>query len=233
MLLTISSHRQSVHHRSYRRSGFTLISLLIVMVIAVSIFYFGFYRQSSELTKKQKESPDIYPWVEEWRIWDSRAPAPSDAVRQGPSSSQPVIDEDLQLSARVTLDGQQRGKLTLMFDPDGTVTGGWGGEYTTEERTNYLVMLADVSGNTDPSRSHRDEHGQEPSKLFFITKGNFMLVETQKNNRVRRVSGEMFVTGFIAPDFSVQGRLHLTTDRDSQKMFEWSGKARPPTGLLY
>jgi len=119
--------------------------------------------------------------------------------------------------------GEERGQILMAIHPDGTVKGGWSADYDAiSPRIHYLVMKGDFKGNTDPSKMYGDKEGEDPSKLYFITKGKFLILETNfETNKVRKIVGNIYVVGWLSPDLSAFGRVHVTPDQKTQKIYEW------------
>lgn len=113
----------------------------------------------------------------------------------------------------------------MVINPDGTVEGMWSADYGIRSpRKDCTVMKANFTGNTDPSKIYTDENGEDPSKLFITTKGNFLILETDfETGKARKLVGYIYVTGWLAPDYTTFGRLHLTTDKRTQTIFRWAG----------
>ena len=64
---TQSIHLQHKPQTNY--PGFVLLMMpLLVIVLGVLVYFFGIYPEDRETKRIQKQSPDKYPWVEEWRI---------------------------------------------------------------------------------------------------------------------------------------------------------------------
>ena len=95
-------------------------------------------------------------------------------------------------------------------------------------------MAADVRGNIDPAKIYEDENGPDPSKLYFITKGDFLILEDRNDGRMRRVHGEIYVTGWFENDVSAHGELHITSDRKTQLVYTWrAGPGKPMKGAIF
>jgi len=88
-------------------------------------------------------------------------------------------------------------------------------------------MVGRFEGNTDPSRLFEDSNGPDPAKLYFIAKGDLLMIETLSDNRVRKFIGWIYLVGYLNPDLSVSGKLHITSDKETQHIFQWSGKPSP------
>jgi hypothetical protein len=46
-----------------------------------------------------------------------------------------------------------------------------------------------------------------------------------ETGKVRKVTGYIYVVAWIEPHLSAFGRIHLTSDKKAQQIFEWKGKA--------
>jgi len=215
--------RQNSSIQLANRRGFALLMLLIVLVIGILIYYFALSPVDRKTAREQRKSPDKYPWVEEWRIKNRKG---------GDTREQPSLEEQakimgiLEYSVNVKEERNDRGLISLMISPDGTVEGGWVAEYDTlSPRMNYTVVNAGFKGNTDPSKIYSDAEGEDKSKLFFITKGNFLILETNfDNGKVKNVIGNIYVTGWINPDYSATGKITITSDKKSLQAFHWQGE---------
>jgi hypothetical protein len=205
-----------------KHRGYALLMLLIVIALGMLIYYFALYPSiDRKPTAEQMKSPDEYPWVEEFRLRKRGQKA-----QHSPSPEQPNITEAIRLAGRVRHEEKERGTIEMVIKPDGTVEGTWMADYGVKSpRRDYTVMKADFKGNTDPSKIYAGEESEDPSKLFMITRGNFLILETDyETGEARKVAGYIYVVGWLAPDHAAFGRLHLTTDKRTQTIFEWAGK---------
>jgi len=213
-----------------RQQGYFLLEMLIVMAISLVLYYLMFRRPEHHAPIEQQQAPDTYPWVQDWRIRGSAQRRPKGVKLCKPSPDQPQFTEAMLLRASVTQDGHSRGSLELRIQPDGAITGSWQGSYPTSQRSRDEVIAADVSGNTDATRMYRDKQGADPAQLFLITKGTFLMLQTSRNtHQVKDIKGDIYIIGWIAPDFTARGQLHLTSDKHSQQVFNWSGRCIPWT----
>jgi hypothetical protein len=197
--------------------------LLIVVVVGMLIYFVSMGgRIEDEPTAEQLANPDEYPWVEEYRLRKEGA-----AAEYSPSADQASITEPIQIVAEVKEGRYGRGDMHISIGPDGFAEGAWKADYgTVSPRIDYTVMKGDFKGNIDPSKVYRNERGEDASKLFLICRGTFLILETNMDtNKVRKVTGYIYVVGWIEPDLSAFGRIHVTSDKKTQEIFEWEGKA--------
>jgi hypothetical protein len=197
--------------------------LLIVVVVGMLIYFVAMGGSIDEApTAEQLANPDEYPWVQEDRLREE-----DEEAEYAPSAEQPDITGGVQIAAEVMEGRYRRGDIHLMIGADGFITGGWKADYgTVSPRIDYTVMMGDFEGNTDPSKIYSDEEGEDPSLLFVICKGKFLILESNmETGKVRKVMGYIYVVGWIDPDLSAFGRIHLTSDKKTQQIFDWEGKA--------
>lgn len=203
------------------RAGYALLlMLLLVVVIGMVIYYFALSPpMDRETSRMQKQFPDKYPWVEEFRLRKR-----GEEAQERPSAKQPNIIEAIRLGAEVREEGKGRGTIQMLINPDGTVEGTWRADYRTRApKIDYTVINAKFKGNTDPSKIYSDERGEDLSKLYIITKGNFLILETNfETGKVRNLVGYIYVTGWIGPDYKAFGQLHITSDKKKQTIFQWN-----------
>jgi len=194
--------------------------LLLVVVIGMVIYYFALSPPiDRETSRMQKQFPDKYPWVEEFRLRKR-----GEEAKQRPSAKQPNIRGTFRLEAEVRQEGKGRGTIQMLIKPDGTVEGTWLADYRTRApKIDYTVINAKFKGNTDPSKIYKNEYGEDPTKLYIITKGNFLILETNfETGKVRNLVGYIYVTGWIGPDYKTFGQLHITSDKINQTIFQWA-----------
>lgn len=220
------NHEQPIRP-NVSRPAFALLWLLISVAFGMIFYYVSFYRPDAKLLKQQQKAPDTYPWVEEWRLRDSVMEKPKNVILHKPSDQLPVLTETIAINAFVQQDGNKRGNLSLLISPDGNVSGSWNGEYLLDSGTRFEVMVGSFEGNTDPTRLLEDSNGPDPARLYFIAKGDLLMIETLSDNRVRKFIGWIYLVGYINPDLSVSGKLHITSDKETQHIFQWSGKPSP------
>jgi len=203
-----------------RASYALLLMLLLVVVIGMVIYYFALSPQiDRETSRMQKQLPDKYPWVEEFRLRKD-----GEEAKERSSAKQPNIQVTSRLEAEVREDGKDRGTIQMLIHADGTVEGTWRADYRTRApKIDYTVINAKFKGNTDPSKIYSDENGEDLSKLYIITKGNFLILETNfETGKVRNLVGYIYVTGWIGTDYKAFGKLHITSDKKEQTIFQWS-----------
>ena len=115
-----------------------------------------------------------------------------------------------------------------MFNPDNTVIGDWGGTFFVDPNmtVEHELAMCNFKGYLVPDETQLDvESEYGPEYIYFLTSGGFTAVEYRKS-RVRRVSGAIYVNGWLGPDFTIEkGRVIITSDKKHFKMFTFSGQA--------
>ena len=212
---------QNVHvHSSTKpiRLGSALVWFLVVVGLVIVIMLV------QGVMKKTAKDPDtcldLEPWTE-WRLRKSNA-----KVLEEPSEEQPDITEGVRYDINVNYQDESRGEIDLVIQPDGMVRGAWHGYYHKEKPKLYFdIQGGDFEGYVCPLKIYQDENGQDPSKLYFIAKGNFLILETNfDNGKVKNAIGNIYVTGWINPDYSVTGKITITSDKKSLQAFHWQGQ---------
>ncbi len=216
---------------SVNRNGMGLLLLLLAVAIGVLIYFFGVYPEKRASSRLQEQSPDQYPWVEEWRIKRLGLRPPAEHQEKELSEEQPHITEFMQFEGDAKEEKDFFGEVKFTVGDDGTVAGAWGGDFDTTKKMNYVISSA-FEGNTDPSKIYQDQEGkQDPSKLFMIAKGTFReLVTNYQTNKVSHGDGKIYVVGWINKDLKAEGRIHLTVDKKTQRIYQWSGRPGRGTG---
>ena len=219
----------TVHPKSSpqtNRPGSAIVWLIVILVAVVVAVHFINKAYSLPKSKNPTCSEDIQPWEEE-----SRLLKPGRQLADSLSPDQPLIDETVFLQASVKEAANARG-LSITIRPDGTVAGAYSADYNKSNDTvqmNY-VMNADFKGNFDPSNIYFDEQGPDPSKLFFLTKGQmFIVAHNFTADTINYNTQDIYVTGWISPDYTATGRLVLITGRKTFQTFHWKTVPRRRT----
>jgi len=191
-----------------RHHGNTLIIVIIIALFAVVAIMF-----INKITQDPTGPVDECPWAETNRIVGLGA---SINLPQPPQIS---LDEEKTISHTIlSEDGQNRGRLEILISPDGLVEAVWKANY--KEDVYEKEFTAKCEGNVDANKTYEDENGTDPSRLFFITKGSFLL-QAFKHGNARAGGGEAYVVGWISPDGSSNGTLVLAPDKKNTKIYKW------------
>lgn len=203
------------------RPGYVLLLCLLLLVVFGTLFWYK--RSHGPAYQMGKGKSDIeVPW-RQWHKIQVR-------LRKGPlgppTAEQPQVSKALSVAAKPNEDTQQRGQMKLFILPDGTVEGGWYGQFNISKEVDFQVMGCQFKGLVDPEQVYSDEQGEDPSRLFFIAKGRFTILETNDDSgKVRKLSGNIYVRGWLGLDNLMEGEIILTADEKSFFLYTWKGKA--------
>jgi hypothetical protein len=202
-------------HRNCR--GYILLLMLLIVIVIGCIISIGgnpavFFKKAVIIDS----SGEVLPWGEKKRL------VAKGKQVQLPSTVQPQLTAVMGYKAYPKEGDQDRGEIALIIDTDGRVRGNWSGDYRQGEDVSYAVLAGNFSGNIDPTNLYRDKSGTDPSKLYFFTKGSFMLLEeNKKDNSNNRRQGDIYVTGWIDFNYKLTARIILTSDRTNYRTFTW------------
>lgn len=203
-----------------------LVGLLILVMLGMVLFYVRMHGPVYEIGKGKS---DITP---PWRQWHKIQVRLRDGPLGNPTEEQPQLSKPLEIQARPVQDGNQRGEIRLMILADGTVQGMWGGEFFINKKVDFQVMNCRFEGMVDPEEVYEDEEGEDPSKLFFVAKGKFVILETNNDTgRVRNVVGDAYARGWLGLDDEVSGDVIITTDERKFYVYTWEGRAGEVEGM--
>jgi len=206
---------ESVHlqrQAQKKHSGFALLLMILLIVVLAGLIWLD----PSALFNRP--DPDL-PWNEEFRLLKAGEEG------QWPSEEQPNITKALLFEADAEQEDSRRGKIAMVIRPDGRIKGGWTAEYNASPEINLAVMACSFKGNIDASKIYKDDYGEDRSKLYFITKGKFIMLESNsKTNRNRSVKGHIYVTGWLDTEYNGSGEITITSDKRSFETFSWQAK---------
>lgn len=189
---------------------------LIIMVLLIVVFCTIIWLDPMAL---MRGSGGDMPWNEEKRLVKA-----DEEVKQ-PGQEQPEISDNMVFTAEATQDGTARGKIQLFILTDGRIKGGWGGEYKPSPEITWEVVKAGFEGNIDPSKIYGDETGEDPTKLYFITRGRFIILETNSQTHIVRTrKGRIYVTGWLDREYKAVGKIIITSDKKSYREYLWQGE---------
>jgi hypothetical protein len=197
--------------------------LLIIIGLAGSVYFAQWF--IPWYLKKTAPDPDLRddlpPW-KEWRIREKSEKPPGEL-----SDIQPDISNQLgyDTNARLAETNDHRGEVSFSIYPDGTVAGGWHGQYYSLQKFNCAIQGSGFSGRVYPAKIYRDENGEDPSKLYFLAKGEFSFQETNFDTGVFHIrGGDIYATGWISPDYTAEGKIIITSDEKYSHTFIWESQ---------
>jgi len=200
------------------RGGYALLLMLLLTFVIVAVIWLGL------LGPEPIGDPNL-PWNQEERLVEADEPV------LPPTEEQPKLTRFLEFAAipfrgepgEVDAFSDSRGRIEMTISPDGRIKGGWSADYNPTDEVNYSVIGAGFSGNIDSSNVYSDENGQDPSRLYFIAKGQLSILKTNlKSNRVSRLGGYIYVTGWLDHQYNIVGDLTVTSDKRTYQFFLWT-----------
>ena len=208
----------SINKVSKNRNGFAglfiLISVAIIMVLMMiqmnTLFQPGRgYRKST--------APASRPWLQDELL------VPDDRLIQLPRPPKPALDKPFSFTVPVTRKDNDRGEITIDFLTTGEVAGTWQCRYS-HENIDYTYNAA-FKGNIDVSKTYSDKQGDDPSKLYFFTKGRYsQTIYNRESEEESFTEGLVYTTGWMDPDHSVSGKITITTDRSWSADYQWQSQ---------
>jgi hypothetical protein len=188
-------------------------SILILMVIVVFIVVALIWLDPMALMRK---SGSGMPWNEEHRLV-----RPGGEVKQ-PKEGQPEITDNLVFAGAMVENGEVKGKVEMFILTDGRIKGTWGGKYNPEPNIIWEVAGSRFSGNIDPTKIYSDKDGEDPRKLYFIAKGNALIMVTNtKTDKIKTASGAIYVTGWLDNEYKAVGKVTITSNKKEYWEYYW------------
>lgn len=198
-----------------KNKGVALIGLLVVIAIIMMLYFIDIRRVFRTEVSNSKTS-SIKPWLEEDRI----IPVDQPVKASRPPKIELYGSETFQTP--VYRNQQQRGSITVTIDANGRVSCSWNAEYEQTDR--FYVYQASSAGNIDAKKTFIKDGEKDKSKLFFITKGKYNKAAYKGKDYAEVASvedGQVFVTGWIDTDFSIDGLITITTDKKWSAEYTW------------
>jgi hypothetical protein len=216
------------------RGGYMMLLMMVVaMAIGAVIYFIAVYPEQWQLKKSQTKHPDKFPWAEEWRIKHLGLEKPKGHEELGLSDEHPEMTTLMEFNAHLMKGEERFCDISFVIYPEGTVSGGLGGDFDTASPHKNHVLGCNFEGNTDPSKVFHDDYGDDRSKLFFIAVGNFRdLITDFETNKVGLKSGVVYLVGWLTPDMKATGKLHMTSDKKSQEIYTWQAQGKESEGFL-
>jgi hypothetical protein len=215
---------------SKNRRGNAIVGLIIVLLLVAVVY--GVQRYMKSHTPDPDTAQDLTPW-KEWRLREkSEKPVPTISEKQAKIPGSIKFD----MIARLPGTTDSRGELSLFIGSEGQIYGNWSGTYSNDKKDNFDVQNGRFDGKVYPGKIYEDEKGQDPSKLYFLGKGNFMMHKTSADAKTYNiVGGDIYARGWLNPDLSVTGEIVITSDEKYSQVFEFKAlrpeKQKWPPGL--
>ncbi len=198
------------------RRASALLGLVVVLLLVVVVF--GVQRYMKSKTPDPDTAQDLTPW-KEWRIRE-KSEKPLPPLRAEQAKITDAIEYDANVELRGTHDA--RGGVLMWVTSEGQVRGNWSGNYYNEKKVNYDVQGASFEGKVYPGKIYRDDKGEDPSRLYFLARGQFVIhCMTSDSKQYHIYTGDIYVRGWLNPDLSVVSEIIITGDEKSFETFSW------------
>jgi hypothetical protein len=195
-----------------KRSGFALLLMILIVIVIGAVMWLD------PMSFFQSNDPNL-PWNQEFHLVAKDGQVPPT------TNQQVVIDKNMQLKVRLKKEDKPRGTLNILIGTNGRIHAGWDGEFYPEKKVFYDVVNGGADGNIAPSKIYTDEEGiEDPSKLYFLTKGSYMVLVSDDNRGTTfQINGMLYVRGWIEPNLHVKGEMIITADMNEYKTFPFEG----------
>jgi hypothetical protein len=195
-----------------KRKGYILILMILIVCIIGAVIWLN------PMALIHGSGTGL-PWEEEWRL------ARADQEVKQPKEGQPKITENLAFAGKIKEEGDVKGGVEMFILTNGRIEGMWTGTYKPEPDITWEVQGSRFKGNIDPTKIYKDDRGEDPSKLYFIAKGGFLILETNsKTDKVKTASGAIYVTGWLDNDYKAVGKITITSDKKTYWEYPWQSK---------
>ena len=195
-----------------RRKGAALILMVLLIVVFCTLIWL-------DPMSLIHGSGSNMPWNEERRL------VAFDREVKQPKEEQPRILDNLIFEGQIVEDNDVKGGLTLFILTNGRIKGIWTGTYKPEPDITWEVQQSRFKGNIDPAKIYSDKDGEDQSKLYFIAKGSFLILETNsKTNNVKTAAGAIYITGWLDNKYNAVGKITITSDKKTYWEYYWQDR---------
>ena len=186
------------------KNGFVILLVLVAVAILMLLYFVQIDTLFGPGLPSEPAGIEEHPWVlEELLVPDGEDIRP-------PRDPKLELDEPFNITAPVSRNDAERGKIVVAFDTDGRIGAMW--QCTYEQSGTSFRVDAQTSGNIDTKRTYQDETGKDKSRLFFIAKGRYIKMPLN-DGAVEGEKGTAWLTGWINPDHTIQGHVTLTRNQ--------------------
>jgi hypothetical protein len=223
---------RAIHLRSglrRNRGDSSLTALVLIACLVCIVIFLKWY------LKSPVQDPDLYDYPEAWKEWRAREKIKK--PDQPLSAEQPALTELLKYDTTLSdiENKEPRGEMLLFVVPGGGVSGGWHGLYWKTRTVNIQLMKGGFEGKVYPAKIYRNENGEEdPSMLYMMAKGSFTALKTDtKKGRVSHIGGDIYVRGWLNPEYVLTGEVTVTSFGESVEKFTWKSHSPDRQSLFF
>lgn len=187
--------------------------MILVTVVIIALLYMIDLTAMFGLDKGS-EKIDYYaerPWFEENRLLMENA----FPIKQTGKGGQLVVENKTVLKGDITRKDETKGQIEITITPDGKAAGTCTCQY--EYTDSGYKIEAQFAGNIDPTKIYENQTGKNKKLLYFITKGKYKQIKTDKASKSQWTTEEnIYVVGWIDTDYSAKGKMFLMIDNDQE-----------------
>ena len=198
-------------------NGFVLILVLATFVIIAILFMMNM--PGSFFPTRSNEKIDMFaeqPWFEENRLFGGNA----FPVKQTGEGGKVVIEKNTILKGVISRKGENRGQIEITLSPDGKASGKCSCQY--EYPDSSYQIAAEFAGNIDPTKILKNKDGKDEKPLYFITKGKYQQVKTDKAGKGSWTTNEnVYVVGWVERGYSAKGKVFFMTSSEDNGNAEY------------
>jgi len=200
--------------KTTNKNGYVFLVLLIAIAIIAILYMIDLTAMFGPTGKIDRYAER--PWFEEKRLLD----ADKFPVKQTGRKGKVVIKDKTIFAGPVQRKDENRGDIEITIDPNGKAFGHWSCAYQYPDG-NYTIS-AEFAGNIDPTKTYEDKTGTNKQPLYFITKGIYQQIKTDKATNNQWPSSEtIYVVGWIQKNYSARGKLFLMTADGGNADYGW------------
>lgn len=189
------------------RGRSSILALFLIACLVCIVIFLKWYLKSAV------QDPDLHDYPEAWKEWSVRESSKKPV--QEPSSEQPDISEGIKFDTHLSENNSKepRGEMILFVGHGGGVAGNWNGLYHKGQSRSFQIINGGFGGRVHPAKIYRGENGKEdPTMLYLMAKGEFLVLETDTNKgSVKRITGDIYVRGWLSPDYVLTGEVTITS----------------------
>jgi hypothetical protein len=202
------------------RPGYALLLMILLIVVIVVLVWLD------PTALFRRPDPGL-PWNQESRLVKAGERVPP------PSQEQPQITRVLSFEAPVMKEDARRGTIRMGIRRSGRIQGTWTGEFYPDPNVNYALMGCTFEGNIDPSKVYGDQAGRDPSKLYFITRGKFIILSNNRaTGKTKKVAGYIYLTGWLDSEHYAIADVTVTQNKKSYQKLSWKAKGKEATVIF-
>ena len=219
--------------KNLNRPGFALL-LMFILTIGIAAIVMGIYCGSFnpfsawQGSEKNRYSDNKKPWEEDHLIWGGPLDGYDMSGRRPPFNAQPKIKDVVRYEAPLFNDGKQMGTVKVSVFKTHDAISSWQGEFDYNGK-HYIAKLFNdkftnktvnaLSGNIYPLKIYKNQDGQDRSRLYVITAGEYFLQGPTKDD-VK--SGSVYINAWLTKKFSAEGTLAIPSfDNGKDLIAKW------------